>query len=644
MARATIVYFGPAAGGKTTNLQQLHAGARVEHRGDLVSVNSSQGRTLLFDLLPLGGFGLSGWEVKFRVLGVPGQAAYSAARRLALRGADAAVFVANSAADRWPDNHPSLREMLEGLALHAIDPRTIPLVLQYNKRDLPRVVSVEDMDRTLNLRKVPALPAVATRGDGVLETLAAIVEQVLEDVRLRYRNLALPPGMTAAQWTRESLIRVFGATKLVTGQAPPAAAAQPGGVEAWEAAAGHRVVRVALSEPASVPPTEAAAPDGEAANRLADSYAQASIALGNTVEDLREQRDEARRQLEDLQYALTVVESLAAGREADAALRDLLTRLAGAARCRRASLLVPTAAGGLQLVAGLTQDSDPLATRADGTQLISQHLLQPSLHVAGDANVPQGLAAALGTAKPPVSALASLPLRSGPGMHAVFLLYFGSTDPLPSERELAHLDALGRGLSASLLARRMLAQARAGRDTMTDAVIGEAAQRALRWLDLPALEDALEALRRGKVQGRSEPLDPILAALREFGAKIAGSPGLVVQGNAMLLRLALEGLTEITAEKQTPPVRIWARREGGHVALSVYGSRLVPVMAAGDRRALLAQRVARAHGGELTVETRPGVPAFTLRLPAPEPAGYGPASTRTAPGTTSGPSGPDSTA
>src|SRR5262249_1728156 len=158
--KVKIVYYGPAVGGKTTNIQVLHQHALAARRGELVSINSAQDRTILFDLLPLKAAGFRGFDLKLQLLAVPGQAMYAATRRLVLKGADALVFVANSATDRWQENIQSFREMTQNLLNHQLDPASLPLVLQYNKRDLPDITPIDHMDRALNARKVDAIPAV----------------------------------------------------------------------------------------------------------------------------------------------------------------------------------------------------------------------------------------------------------------------------------------------------------------------------------------------------------------------------------------------------------------------------------------------------------------------------------------------------
>jgi signal recognition particle receptor subunit beta len=177
--KVKLVYYGPAVGGKTTNLKVLHAEALGQRRGQFVSVNSAQDRTILCDLLPLRSGGFRGYDLKLQLVAVPGQAMYSATRRIVIKGADGVVFVANSASDRWHENMQSLQEMVTNLVTHRLDPNHIPLVFQYNKRDLPDVVPVDALSRALNGRRVPEFPAVATRGEGVLETFATVLAHTM---------------------------------------------------------------------------------------------------------------------------------------------------------------------------------------------------------------------------------------------------------------------------------------------------------------------------------------------------------------------------------------------------------------------------------------------------------------------------------
>lgn len=183
-----VVYYGPGRGGKTTNLQDVHARVPEAKRGRMVSLATEMDRTLFFDFLPLDLGTISGFQVRFQLYTVPGQVYYDATRKLVLQGADGVVFVADSGARRQEENVESFRNLQNNLLEQKVDPRAIPLCLQYNKRDLPDAVPVEELERTLNYRGLRAYPAVATTGEGVFETLRGISELVLERIAARVQR------------------------------------------------------------------------------------------------------------------------------------------------------------------------------------------------------------------------------------------------------------------------------------------------------------------------------------------------------------------------------------------------------------------------------------------------------------------------
>ena len=248
--KVKMVYYGPALGGKTTNLQILHQQAEATRRGEMISVNSAQDRTILFDLLPLKTPGFRGFDLRLQILAVPGQAMYAATRRLVLKGADSLVFVANSALDRWEENLQSFREMTQNLISHHLEPSQMPLVLQYNKRDLPQVLEIEALDRGLNARKTLALPAVAIRGEGVLETFSAALALTVQDLANRYAILDVKAGLPARQWAERTVGDLFGTTSLSF--EPPPSAPKPAPPPAPGGAAPAGVPEPPASPPQSV--------------------------------------------------------------------------------------------------------------------------------------------------------------------------------------------------------------------------------------------------------------------------------------------------------------------------------------------------------------------------------------------------------
>ena len=180
---AKIVYYGPGRCGKTTNLQQIHARMRPETRSELLSVATETDRTIYFDLLPLNLGTISGMKFMVRLFTVPGQVYYSETRKLVLKGADGIVFVADSQDHMVDENRQSLHDLKTNLAANGLDYSTIPLVLQWNKRDLPHLIPEAELDTTLNDRGLKAINAVASQGTGVLETLRHITLGVFNHIK-----------------------------------------------------------------------------------------------------------------------------------------------------------------------------------------------------------------------------------------------------------------------------------------------------------------------------------------------------------------------------------------------------------------------------------------------------------------------------
>ena len=177
-----VVYYGPGRSGKTTNLQYTHGVVPQERKGQLVSLATETDRTLFFDFLPLDLGAISGFRTRLQLYTVPGQVYYNATRKLVLRGADGVVFVADSQPEQLSENLDSLRNLQENLLEQGMDIRRLPLVIQYNKQDLPGAMPCDELDDVLNFRGVPSFAAVAVSGKGVFDTLRAISELVLRSL------------------------------------------------------------------------------------------------------------------------------------------------------------------------------------------------------------------------------------------------------------------------------------------------------------------------------------------------------------------------------------------------------------------------------------------------------------------------------
>jgi signal recognition particle receptor subunit beta len=178
-----IVYYGPGLCGKTTNLQYVYAKTNPDAKGKMISLATETERTLFFDFLPLSLGEIRGFKTRFHLYTVPGQVFYDASRKLILKGVDGVVFVADSQIERMEANLESVENLRVNLAEQGYDLDKVPYVVQYNKRDLPNIATVEELRRLLNPRNVPEYQAVAPTGVGVFDTLKAVAKQVLTELK-----------------------------------------------------------------------------------------------------------------------------------------------------------------------------------------------------------------------------------------------------------------------------------------------------------------------------------------------------------------------------------------------------------------------------------------------------------------------------
>ena len=513
-----IAYYGPATSGKTTNLHVLYQQALSPRRGDFVSVNSQQDRTILCDLLPLRAGGFCGFDVRLQLLAMPGQSIYLVSRRAVLKGSDGVVFVANSAVDRWHENIQSFAELNTHLRAQQLDPATVPLVFQYNKRDLPEVLEIQALNHGLNQRGAPAFAAVARTGEGVLETLAAILDATLEDLCRREPALVLPPRQTVSAWTARAIRSVFGRDSLsglVTEDERPVASR----------------LKLQIAMPEGAGRASGAHADVRSAESLAESYAQASAELALAMNDLHLERDRAQARLAEVQSALEMAD--AAGPtpfDLEARALRVLEILSRSVDASNASFFLTLGeAPEILLLPPLL--ADPLARTPGGAAFLeAQYFLeQVELHLAGEEEI---LAEALAKAEPPFQAVAVVPLRSAERLLGLVLVYFWPHAALPSTDALAHLGLLARVLAGPL-------EATAAREAVTDA----ARMRTLSRASASAMVSVLTRLPPNALRREPLVMEDLLAPLRAPGVKIrvaAGTPP--IQGDPALLRFALTTL------------------------------------------------------------------------------------------------------
>lgn len=177
-----LVYYGPGLGGKTTNLEYVYNKVNPDTRGKLISLATEQERTLFFDFLPVDLGMIRGFKTRFHLYTVPGQVYYNASRRLILKGVDGIVFVGDSQAERMDANIAAMENLYENLSDYGYDAQRLPIVLQWNKRDLQNAVPMEEMRAQMNPGGLPEFEAVAVEGRGVFDTLKAVSKLVLRSL------------------------------------------------------------------------------------------------------------------------------------------------------------------------------------------------------------------------------------------------------------------------------------------------------------------------------------------------------------------------------------------------------------------------------------------------------------------------------
>ncbi len=521
--RAKILYYGPAAGGKTTTLQVLHRLARGERRQELVSVNTAQDRTILFDLLPLSTPAFRSYELRFQIVAVPGQKFYGATRKMLLKNADSIVFVANSAIDRWQENLQSMKEMTEYLLDHGIEPSTLPIVFQYNKQDLPDTTDSALMERTLNARSAPSFAAVATEGRGVLEAFGAGLERTMTELATRYKiGENLGDARSAREWASRTMKEIFGVTleelaASAKAQKPP----EPPPMQSEEPAPARifrvKAPKLTLSAPKSLPaidrpesaltqanppvhsgPSGAVELDNESANAMVESYAEAASSLADHISDLQQQTEARAKRIDAFTAVADVARKLfqATPDETPVLLEGLVASLADTLRCTQASLSLLRPDGLFEQIVGLGLQVDPLengktaAGRPLADAIVSA--AKPMIQMRGDTGP---LEEAMDRVGVDCVAAVALPMRTP--VHAIGLMtfYLPQEAPAPNAEILQHLERVVLELTMAL---EVISDAHASialKQSLRSAFRGRVAEGATYSLDEP-LSTIDQTLRR----------------------------------------------------------------------------------------------------------------------------------------------------
>src|SRR5262245_34025672 len=271
--KAKVVYYGPPHAGNTTNLHHIHRLTDPDGSNRLISLNTAQDRTLFFDLLPFSLGVVSGYDFKIQLYTVPGQVQYNATRRVVLAGADAVVFVADSQRSGQKDNMSAFENMKVNLLANRLVPEKVPLVLQYNKQDLAEVQPRAEMDRTLNFWQRKAFPAVAARGEGVMETFVAVVQDMLAAIAVKYnlKEKGLDPAVVP-----EVVAQAFSA---LLKKVPPPPGVPSGGSPA-------RVILAQTPDSAPIYPLQTGPDSSPVSEELLHRAIRSNVELAEALSDL----------------------------------------------------------------------------------------------------------------------------------------------------------------------------------------------------------------------------------------------------------------------------------------------------------------------------------------------------------------------
>jgi signal recognition particle receptor subunit beta len=318
---AKVVYYGPGLCGKTTNLQWVHEKLPIRNKGKMLSLSTETDRTLFFDFLPIEIGTIRGMRTRIQLYTVPGQVFYNATRRMVLKGADAVCFVCDSQEAMLDANLESYENMRQNLEANEIDPDEIPVVFQYNKRDLPNALPIEILNERMNPRNYPFYEAIAVKGLGVEDTLKAVTKLVFKSLSARYGEGApapargrapAPPRASAPPPTPEPAVSARGEedilTDLTLGPEPDARAGLPAIELEDESVA---VARSTTIPPPPLPPPARAAPVAAAVTTRPPARAHDPQ---GTLVSKRDEADELRRRIstpgppEDVEMDLEEIE------------------------------------------------------------------------------------------------------------------------------------------------------------------------------------------------------------------------------------------------------------------------------------------------------------------------------------------------
>jgi signal transduction histidine kinase len=434
---AKLVYYGPALGGKTTNLRVLHSETDPERRETLVSVNTADDRTLFFDLLPFDLGSVLGYKVAVKLYTVPGQVRYDVTRRVVLAGADAVVFVADSDRARERENRQAWDNLSQNIRRARLDPAVVPILVQFNKRDLPGAASEDVMRGWFGWGAGPGVAAVACQGQGVLETFLAASHAMLE------RIVAI-----AEPHTRKTLDAGDLAAQLDLAFAP------------------YLARRAAAAAGATADPTRPmSAPIVLGSSDLLESAVASSVALGAQLADEHGRASRLTREAESLRRLSDALRATGASFERDSVVDAALTAAVSTLGAAGAALGTVNAGGQVRLERPAGRDLTPLAVDAGAASLVARMLLGQGPSVVDDVSTELGEGAALTTG---LRALAVVPVEAQ--QRAALVVAMPTPDGAFADVDVRFLATVAGHLAVGLEKVRIHEDLRAHRDRLEEVV------------------------------------------------------------------------------------------------------------------------------------------------------------------------------
>ncbi len=427
---AKVVYYGPPLGGKTTSLKHIHRVMDPEGRTSLISLNTDQDRTLFFDFLPIGLGRVGDFTLKVQGFTVPGQVKYLLTRRYVLRGADAVVFVADSRESVGDANLASLRDLRENLGVNGLDFDSIPLVLEYNKRDEKPVMAVEEMDRLLNGRGVPRFETVATAGTGVLDAFSSVTMTMIERICAEYR---LGGAKDVAAAVRASLARIQAASLAAAARGAPAPDPSRSSVVILESAG--------------------VSGEGEEAQQLLERALASNVRVAELLTEVQQARTELESRVAELQALYRVGSAAAASLDEDRVVATVVEGAAVALGTGHASILLRDEEDGSLRERGVHGFLyDPLvagSSTADGLLPVLDLLASPEPVAVTDQG-PPGVLESIRAREPSVRAAVAAPLRVREETRGLLVVYYTGAGADPGEASCQFLGTLAASVSVAL--------------------------------------------------------------------------------------------------------------------------------------------------------------------------------------------------